>query len=313
MPEDPVPPAPAPAIEVCYRHPGVETRVHCTRCGRPICPDCMIQAPVGFQCPECVDQARREFKQGPGRAFRGGVSVTKAFLVAIAIPFAIEVVVGGPTALMDPTRLLLFDLGALQPVAVADGQFWRLFTAMFLHAGLLHIAFNAYALYLFGSMVESSFGRVQMVLIYFVAGFLASVTSYAFGGIGVVGVGASGAIFGIFGAFISYNYRRRHLALASANLRWASTLILLNLFLAFGFGGRIDWRAHLGGLVAGILTGFVAEGWGTPSQRRLIRVGGYIALVAAGIALAMWRTAEIRQLSGFDLCSNAVKQCLGLG
>ena len=56
MAEDQLTSPPAPTIEVCYRHPEVPTRVHCTRCERPICPDCMIPAPVGFQCPECVDR-----------------------------------------------------------------------------------------------------------------------------------------------------------------------------------------------------------------------------------------------------------------
>jgi rhomboid family protein len=143
MAEDHLPSPPAPTIEVCYRHPDVPTRVHCTRCERPICPDCMIPAPVGFQCPECVEEARREFRKGPGRPLRGGVSVTKALLVAIAIPFVIEVLLGGPQALFNPSPKLLFDLGAMQPIAVAGGQFWRLFTAMFLHVGLLHVALNA--------------------------------------------------------------------------------------------------------------------------------------------------------------------------
>src|SRR6266540_3147961 len=108
MAEDHLPSPPAPTIEVCYRHPDVPTRVHCTRCERPICPDCMIPAPVGFQCPECVADARREFRKGPGRPLRGGVSVTKALLVAIAIPFVIEVVLGGPQALYNPSTKLLF-------------------------------------------------------------------------------------------------------------------------------------------------------------------------------------------------------------
>lgn len=302
MAEEPIPPPPppAPTVEVCYRHPNQETRVHCTRCGRPICPDCMIPAPVGYQCPECVAQARREFRAGPGRALRGGVSATKVLLAAIAIVFAVEVVTGGPQALMNPTSADLFELGALQPLAIADGQFWRLFTAMFLHAGLLHIGFNAYALWLFGNMIESNLGRTQMVLVYFISGFLASVASYAFGSVEAVGVGASGAIFGIFGAFIAYNYRRRYLALASANLRWASTMLLLNLALAFGFGGRIDWRAHLGGLVAGIAAGGIAEGWGTPAQRRMIRVSGYVGLIAVGVAIVVWRTNEIRSMPVFE-------------
>ena len=232
MAEDQLPSPPAPTIEVCYRHPDVQTRVHCTRCERPICPDCMIPAPVGFQCPECVEEARREFRKGPGRPFRGGISVTKALLVAIAIPFVIEIVVGGPRALFDPSAQLLFDLGAMAPPAVADGQFWRLFTAMFLHAGLLHVALNAYFFWLFGRVVESVFGRTWMLLIFLVSGFLASVASYAFGPVLALAVGASGAISGVFGAFIAYNYRRRHLAANAANLRMALTVIVLNAFIA---------------------------------------------------------------------------------
>jgi len=301
MAEEPTPQPPAPTVEVCYRHPSERTRVHCTRCGRPICPECMIPAPVGYQCPECVAQARREFRQGPGRPFRGGVNATKALLYAIGAVFVLEVVVGGPQALLNgPNFRRLIDLGALQPFLIADGQYWRLFSAMFLHGSLLHIGFNAYALWLFGSMIETNLGRTQMVLVYVVSGFLASAASYAFGPVETVGVGASGAIFGIFGAFIAYNYRRRHLALASANLRWAATLLLLNLFLAFAFGGRLDWRAHVGGLIAGLAAGAVAEGWGPRSQRRLVQVGGFVALVALGVALVVWRTVEIRQLPIFD-------------
>jgi membrane associated rhomboid family serine protease len=193
----------------------------------------------------------------------------------------------------------LIDLGALQPLLIADGQFWRLFSAMFLHGGLLHIAFNAYALYLFGSMIETNLGRTRFLLIFFVTGFVASATSYAFGDVLVAGVGASGAIFGIFGAFIAYNYRRRHLAMAAANLRWAAMLLVLNAFIALGFG-RIDWQAHAGGLVAGIAAGIVAEGWGPASQRRVILVAGFGALIALGFAMVVWRTNEIRDMLVFQ-------------
>jgi membrane associated rhomboid family serine protease len=299
MAEDQLPSPPAPTIEVCYRHPNVQTRVHCTRCERPICPDCMIPAPVGFQCPECVEEARREFRKGPGRPFRGGISVTKALLVAIAIPFVIEIVVGGPRALFDPSAQLLFDLGAMAPPAVADGQFWRLFTAMFLHAGLLHVALNAYFFWLFGRVVESVFGRTWMLLIFLVSGFLASVASYAFGPVLALAVGASGAISGVFGAFIAYNYRRRHVAANAANLRMALTVIVLNAFIAVAYSS-IDWRAHVGGLVAGFALGYLADDAVPARQRAVARFAGVATLVALGIALVVWRTAEIRSLPGFD-------------
>jgi membrane associated rhomboid family serine protease len=295
--DDQLPAPPAQTIEVCYRHPNVQTRVHCTRCGRPICPDCMIPAPVGFQCPECVENARREFRQGPGRPFRGGVSVTQVLLALIVAVFVLEVIRSGPQALFNPDPQVLFDMGAMQPFAVAAGQFWRLFTAMFLHAGILHLLFNGWALWVFGQQIESAFGRGWMLTIYLVSGFLASVASYAFGPANALAVGASGAIFGIFGAFIAYNYRRRHLALGAANLRMAMSLILVNLLLAFGFA-RIDWRAHLGGLIVGFLAGYAAEGFGSRGQRRLVQAFGFAGLLAAGIALTIWRTDQLRSVFG---------------
>lgn len=298
MAEDHLPSPPAPTIEVCYRHPNVPTRVHCTRCERPICPDCMIPAPVGYQCPECVEEARRDFRQGPGRALRGGISATNALLIAIAIPFVIEVIVGGPQALFNPSGKTLYNLGAMFPPAVANGQFWRLFTAMFLHAGIIHIALNAYFFYLFGRTVEGTLGRTWMVVIYMVSGFLASVASYAFGPVTTLAVGASGAIAGVFGAFIAYAYKRRHMAMWAANLRMAVTVIVLNAVISLGYRA-IDWRAHVGGLIAGFVIGYLVD-QPAARQRRSLAIGGVMVLVGVGVALVVWRTAEIRSIPGFD-------------
>lgn len=293
-------PQPAPTVEYCYRHPTVATGVHCTRCERPICPDCMIPAPVGFQCPDCVADARREFRKGAGSPVRrGNITGAKVLLVAILAGFVLEVAVGGPDALFNgPSLQKLVDLGALVPVLVAGlSQFWRLFTATFLHAGILHIGFNAYALYLFGTNVERDYGTAKFLAIYFVSGFLASAASYAFGPEFAVAVGASGAIFGVFGAFIAWNYRRRHLAMAAQNLRWAMTMIVLNALLAFGFR-TIDWRAHVGGLIAGFAGGYVAEGWGDRAGRRLIAVVGFAALIVLGSVVVLWRTEQLRSSLG---------------
>ncbi len=300
-PGEPIPPPPAPTLEYCYRHPTEPTRVHCTRCGRPICPECMIPAPVGHQCPECVHQARREFRQGPGRQIAvRSVTATKVFLAAIVGVFVLEMITAGAGSLGGgASEVRLLRLGAIQPYLIADGDVWRLFTAMFLHANLFHILFNAWALWIFGTMVERDFGTPRFVLLFFLTGLLASATSYAFGPVQTVGVGASGAIFGIFGAFVAYNYRRRHLALASANLRWAGTLLLINALLAFSFG-TIDWRAHVGGFVAGVLAGFVAEGWGDRRQRALVTAVGFAGLAVAGTALVLWRTSQIQALPEFD-------------
>lgn len=298
--EPQAPPPPAPAVEYCYRHPTVATRVHCTRCERPICPDCMIPAPVGHQCPECVQQARREFRQGPGRrvAVRS-VTATKVILAAIVGVFVLELSTAGAATLGGGSQAQLLRLGAMQPYLVADGDVWRLLTAVFLHYNLMHILFNAWALWIFGTMVERDFGTARFVAIYLVTGYLASVTSYALGPEEIVGIGASGAIFGVFGAFVAYNYRRRHLAFASANLRLAAMLLLVNMFFAFALRS-IDWRAHVGGFVAGLAAGLVAEGWGARRQRTVIAIAGFVALVALGSAVVVWRTAQLQALPEFD-------------
>lgn len=302
----------APPVEVCYRHPGVQTGVHCTRCGRPICPDCMIPAPVGYHCPDCVLQAQREFRAGAGRRTRklAGLSMTKLLLAAIVGMYIVEVVASGGSGglFLGPSNRTLFDLGAMYAPAVAAGQYWRLFSSMFLHAGLIHLALNSYALWIFGPVVEQVFGRVRFLAIYFVSGFLASAASYAFGPVsiavfqgrpevvGAVAVGASGAIVGVFGAFIAYNFRRRHLAMARARLRMAVTLIAINALLTLGVPS-IDWRAHAGGLVAGFAAGFLAEGAGPRKLRPVVQILALAGLIAAGIALLVWRTNAINTLA----------------
>jgi membrane associated rhomboid family serine protease len=295
-------------METCYRHPRVVTGVHCTRCGRPICPDCMTAAPVGYQCPECVREARQSAPRRRVRVRfvlgRPGSITTALLFVNIAI-FLVEVALGGAGSLFDgPTADRLIQMGAMVPPYIARTglapehyQFWRLITAMFLHIGLIHLAFNMYALYLFGYLIENAFGKARYIAIYFVAGFLGNVTSFAFGNAISVGAGASGAIFGLLGAWIAYNYRRRGTALAEANLRGALILIALNTFIALSFHS-IDWRAHLGGLVGGVLAGWLVEGFGPRRIQPVVQYGGLIALALIGVALTAWRVSTFPTLGG---------------
>jgi membrane associated rhomboid family serine protease len=294
-------PAP-PSVEYCYRHPNVQTGVHCTRCGRPICTACMIPAPVGYQCPECVEQARREFRAGPGRPRLrlSRFSATKVLLVALLIGFALEVAQDGPNAIFNgPSARTALRLGALQPYLIADGQYWRLFTAIFLHQGLIHIAFNAYALWLFGQFVDDAYGTPRFIVLFFLTGFLASATSYALGPVTTIGLGASGAVFGVFGAFVAYHFRRRDLAASAASLRSAMTIIVLNVLIALAVP-RIDWRAHVGGLFAGFVAGYVLEGFGPRRTRLAVAIVGTALLVVVGIVVVVWRTDAIRALPEFD-------------
>lgn len=309
-----LPPPPSRAeVEHCYRHPSVETGVHCTRCGRPICTECMIPAPVGHQCPECVAEARQEFRRGPGRqiavAEAKAFPATRVLLLAIAGMYVLEVVAGGPASLISgPRSGTLVDLGAQVGLAfspqddgfigVATGQYWRLFTAMFLHAGLIHAALNSWVLYVVGSVFEREIGRLRFVAVYLSAGLFASAASFALvdpSGAITVSVGASGAIFGILGAFLAFNFRRRAQALANARLRQILPWIVLNLVLTFSLP-FIDWRAHVGGLVAGAIGGYLVDGIGRDeSTRRLTAILGIGAVLAATVALALWGTMRIRE------------------
>jgi membrane associated rhomboid family serine protease len=299
---------PPPTEDHCYRHPDVATGVHCTRCGRPICTECMIAAPVGHQCPTCVAEARKEYRRGPGRrvavANARATSVTSVLLVLMGIGYLLEVATGGAGSLLSgPTTLRLVRLGAAvglaqmpngDVVGIAAGEEWRMLTAVFLHGGILHLLMNAYALWIFGPVVERELGRGRFLLIFLTTGLFASAASYAFASDPVqVSVGASGAIFGVVGAFVSYNYRHRELALAAARLRGLVPFLILNVFLSFTFP-LIDWRAHLGGFVAGLVAGVVAEGWGHRSTRAAVAVAGFAALTVAAFALAAWRTAQLR-------------------
>jgi membrane associated rhomboid family serine protease len=257
----------------------------------------MTPAPVGYQCPECVAEARRSFRGSRARLRIGRrAGVASVLLLANIAMFVVEILMGAASGFQTGSEIV--DLGALQPVLVADGQYWRLFTAMFLHANVLHLAFNMYALYLFGNLIEQALGTVRFVLIYVLCGLLASITSFVFSHPSQVGVGASGAIFGLLGAWVAYNYRRRGSAMAAANLQTALLIVGINVFLGFSIQG-IDNFAHLGGLASGAVAGWLAEGFGPRNVRPYVQAVGFALLVVLGIALTAWRVAEIRGLPGF--------------
>jgi membrane associated rhomboid family serine protease len=273
------------AVETCYRHPDRPTRVHCTRCGRPICPDCMTPAPVGHHCPTCVAEARRGTRRLRLR-LRRPRSAALSVLGLNVVLFVVDAVVRASG------RGTLLEGGAMVPILVAAGEWYRLITAMFLHIGLFHLLLNSFAIYVFGGLVEQALGTVRFLAVYLVTGFAASAASFAFGPPDRASVGASGAVFGLLGAWLAYNLRRRSLSLGRANIQWVVMLIGINLVLGLVVP-RIDWLAHVGGLVAGVAAGFVAEGIGRRTVRVFSQVAG-LTLVGAGAAiLAVWRAADL--------------------
>jgi membrane associated rhomboid family serine protease len=268
----------------------------------------MIPAPVGHQCPECVAEARREYRRGPGRQIAvanvKSTSVTKLLLIAIAIGYAWELIIaGGPGSLFEgPSGQALIEAGALvpysggtlaQPVGgIVGGEWWRLLSSIFLHAGVIHLGLNSYVLWIFGTAIERDIGRVSTLAVFLVTGVFAGATSFAFASEFRAAVGASGAIFGLVGAFVAYNYLRRSHVMAQARLRSALSMLLINLVIGFSIPA-IDWRAHVGGLVAGLVAGFAVDPSRPAAIRRVAATSGLVALLVAAAALVAYRSAQI--------------------
>jgi len=239
----------------------------------------MIAAPVGFQCPACVAQARQQVR--PVRTALGGVVRAEPYR-------ATQVLIGLNGLLYLLTLLsgdrLVVDYGMFG-AAVAAGEWWRLLTAPFLHAGLWHVGINMLALWILGGLLEPLLGRWRFVSVYLVSALAGAVTSYAFSTPLVISVGASGAVFGLLGATLA--------ALRRLNRDVTGVLVLLAINGVLGFVlPNIDWRAHLGGLVAGLL--LTAAMVSVP--RRHAAAGAWAAGVAVLLALyavTAWRTDQL--------------------
>lgn len=172
------------------------------------------------------------------------------------------------------TSRSVIDKYALQPYAMHYlHQYYRAFTAMFLHANIEHILFNMIALLIVGPAVEVLLGKTRFVVLYLLAGLAGSVASYLLSPAYILGLGASGAIMGVMGAYIVIGLRRR--------LPVSAVVLLVGLNLLIGFSGGIDWRAHLGGLAVGALLGFVYDYAGS----RRDRTTGMVLTVGTSVAV----------------------------
>ena len=280
-------------LPTCYRHPDRETGLSCSECGRPICTECMTAAPVGLRCPDHAGKKRGPVGGGIVRARQTRVGSSRALVTKILI--ALNLVVYLITAMQgaglnNPVGGSLYLKWVLFGPFVAQGDWWRLITAMFLHGFLLHLAFNMFALYVIGGPVEEYLGRVRFLLLYLVSGLAGSAGALIQSPTTPV-VGASGAIFGILGAMLILEWQ------ATGRLGGtAATLILVNLALNFGLnstGGSISIGGHLGGLVGGILVTLAFARWGR-GHAAYGRVGltgslGLVVVTAASVAIAYWK------------------------
>ena len=163
---------------------------------------------------------------------------------------------------------VLLGLGAMEGSRIADGEYWRLLAAMFLHSGWLHLGFNCFGLFVFGQQLEQLYGRGRFVALYLLAGLAGSVTSYALNislAPNVIGVGASGAIFGVLGGLVAYFISHRDRLGPMGRRTLTGLLLLAGINLLFGLvWENVDNYAHMGGFAAGIILGLAFRPRYTP-------------------------------------------------
>jgi membrane associated rhomboid family serine protease len=241
-----------------------------------------VDASVGQKCPECATPVGRNRVIQARNIRRVDRSTTPVTWALIGINAAIFLL-GLASADLDRE---LFINGAQWRPAIEAGEWWRVFTSMFLHADITHILFNMWALYLFGPALERRFGSSSFAALYVAAGLGGGSLYHAVGRLEPA-VGASGAIFGLFGALIAATYRQRHTAAGRAVFNQLGLLLVINLSLPLLIP-RIAWEAHLGGLMAGLA---IAAAWdkishaqrGSATQR--VIVAGAVAIAAVAVTL----------------------------
>jgi membrane associated rhomboid family serine protease len=246
----------ATATETCYRHPRRETAVHCSNCGRPICPDCMTPTPVGMRCPEC---SKQKTQVRTARTLNADPQLTYAIIAVNVVVFIAQIATGSGG--FDATSGRIFNDGALFGPYVADGDWWRIVTSGFLHAGFLHIAFNMYFVYFLGSLLEPAIGKLRFGVLYVVS---------------LLG-GSLGALI------LSFDKPTVGRGIDPMQSGLVMTLVL-NLGITFLLPG-ISIGGHIGGIVAGGIAALLLfevgerqRGMRTPALAATILLGAVIAV-----------------------------------
>lgn len=263
-------------MATCYRHPGRETNVACSNCDRPICPECMTSTPVGMRCPECAGQRTRVRRGVNTRPAGRDTPITYALIALCVAAYLGELAGGG--ASLDGGGSVILDGGLFGP-AVADGEWYRIVTSAFLHAGFFHLLLNMFALYVLGTLLEPAIGTARFAGVYAV-GMLGG----SFGALLLdpheVTVGASGAIFGLMAAAFIVARGRGMQELASQ----VGIFVVINLVFTFSIPG-ISIGGHLGGLVAGGLAALLVSVLErrAVANAKLIEAGGLVALAAVAV------------------------------
>ncbi len=271
----------------CYRHPDRETGVSCSDCGRGICPDCMVFGPVGIRCPDHAGgrqgTAAKAVQGVQRRAPVGTAWVTMSLIGINVLVYLLQLAQGAP---ISASAGSIYENGVLYGPAVADGDWWRLLTAAFLHYGPVHLFLNMLVLYLFGPPLEAVLGSPRFLLLYLASGLAGSAGALLMEPTGLT-VGASGAIYGLFGAMLVLERQGTYVFGGSV-----IPLLVINLAITFVLPG-ISIGGHLGGLVGGALAMLVLSRFG---QKRVVYatndVFGYVGLIGVGALSVVGRLPQ---------------------
>lgn len=295
------PQTPEPGVPACYRHPGRESHIRCQRCERPICPDCMRDAAVGFQCPGCVSQGVKQTRQG--RTTYGGkrsvdATATAIGLIAVnaGVWLAITLTGGASSRLVDLLALRTNGLCVTQQggfevsrsrcelvgdwlPGFIDGALWQVVTSGFAHVSLIHIGFNMLALWVLGPQLEQLFGRTRFLALYSLSLLAGSLAVLWLTPEYQATLGASGAIYGLFGALVVCVRK------VGGDLRQLGVLLAVNLLITFTVP-NISWQGHLGGFVGGLAVAALLV-YAPRGPRRAAYQAAGLSLVGVGILAGM--------------------------
>lgn len=222
---------------VCYRHPGRHAGVRCQRCEKPICPDCMNSAAVGFQCPSCFNEGVKSIpktRTSLGGVARGNNQVVTITLLVLNVLVFIAVRSGSPQLLSD---LVLVPL-------LVDSEPWRLLTSAFTHVQIFHIFSNLFMLYQVGPPLEQMLGRLRFTVLYLLSALGGGVAVWVLSAPGGATLGASGAVLGLVGALLVISKAR------GLDVTWIIAYVAITAVISITLP-NISWEGHLGGFVTG--------------------------------------------------------------
>lgn len=310
-------PTPGAGVPTCHLHPGRESYIRCQRCDRPICPDCMRDAAVGFQCPSCIAEGAKSTRSGRtayGGLRPGNAATTSMVLIGLNVSVWLFLLATGGAASRWLSRLALLPTGLCESISspgagyplpteaacltqtnpvgdgswvpgVSDGAYWQLLTSAFTHLEVWHIGFNMLALWVLGPQLELAIGRARFLALYLISALAGSTMVYWLAPVQGSTLGASGAIFGLMGALLVLAVKvggQTQSILVWIGINFVITVTLPN----------VSWQGHLGGFLGGVAIASVLVF--APRARRttwhLLGLG--LLVVALGVAIAL-RTAVL--------------------